>query len=337
MNYREEQKDTLSYKEQYVKELDALIGKREDALASVKEEYTKDIFTNPETYREQVRKMLGWPLVDYVAQGLPSVRMEKLSCEDGYTVYRMQFEILEGLQLTGLFFQLDDGKHPLVIAQHGGAGTPEHIGGVYGSTTYYHDMVPKVLRQGAHVFAPQLLLWNIEEYGAEYDRKAIDARLKRVGSSITAIELFGITRVLDYFEQQDYVSNFGMVGLSYGGFYTLYTTALDTRIQAAVSCAFFNQRKQYPYSDWTWFGAAQKFDDAEIACLIYPRKLCIELGEKDDLFDCQSGLLEFERLRNRCKEVGTDWLDLVVYDGIHEFCKEDEPLIQLVHHLKERE
>lgn len=41
----------------------------------------------------------------------------------------------------------------------------------------------------------------------------------------------------------------GMVGLSYVGFYTLYIAALDTRIKAAVSCSFFNDRDRYPWSD----------------------------------------------------------------------------------------
>ncbi|WP_438983966.1 hypothetical protein [Vulcanococcus sp.] len=33
-----------------------------------------------------------------------------------------------------------------------------------------------------------------------------------------------------------------MMGFSYGGFYTLYTSALDQRIKAAVVSGFFNDR-----------------------------------------------------------------------------------------------
>ncbi len=336
MKYREEKEASKQYKERYVSGLSALIEEREEICQKNRENYVKDIFKNPKQYRKDFRKMLGWPLVDYEPEVLSSPKSEKLSDEDGYSVYRMQFEILKGVFLTGLFFKADGEKNPLVIFQHGGAGTPEFASGMYGSSEYYHDVVQKLLKEGAHVFLPQLLLWD-GIYDVAYDRKELDARFKRVGSSVTAVEIHGIRLVLDYFEKQDFVTNFGMVGLSYGGFYTLYTTALDTRIKAAVSCAFFNQRKQYAYSDWTWFASAKHLDDAEIACLIYPRKLCIELGNRDDLFSCDSALTEYERLKSMCSEVGDAWLDLVVFDGIHEFCKETAPLARLVQHLKQLE
>jgi len=333
MNYREEKEASKSYKQQYVSGLDALILERELVSKKSRAIYAKDIFKNPEQYREEFRKMLGWPLFGYEGEVLSSPKTEKLSDEDGYSVYRMQFEIVKGVFLTGLFFKVNGEKKPLVIFQHGGAGTPEFAAGIYGSSEYYYDVIQTLAEQGAHVFAPQLLLWD-NTYGVEYDRKETDARLKRVGSSIATVELHGILSILDYFEKQDFVSNFGMVGLSYGGFYTLYTAALDTRIKSAVSCAFFNQRKQYAYSDWTWFESAKLLDDAEVACLIYPRKLCIELGNRDDLFAFETGSLEFERLKTLCSDVGTDWLRFIAFDGIHEFCSDKEPLVDLVNHLK---
>ncbi len=335
MNYQEEKKTTCHYKQQYVAGLETVIAERERECESFRKEYVKHIFQTPERYRNDLRKMLGWPLVDYQPDGVVIPKIEKLSEEDGYWVYRMQFEVLKGLTMTGLFFKADGDKKPLVIVQHGGAGTPEFVAGMYGSPNYYYDVIQNVVKEGAHVFAPQLLLWD-DSYSVDYDRKAIDARLKRVGSSITAVEIHGIIEILNYFEQEDYVSSFGMVGLSYGGFYTLYTAALDTRIQGAVSCAFFNERKRYAYSDWTWFQSAKRLDDEEIACLIYPRKLWIELGNRDDLFDIKSGLSAYEKLEKLCETAGHEWLNLVVFDGIHEFCKDTEPLKQLVNHLREQ-
>ena len=334
MNYREEKEIAKQYKQQYVSGLHNLISEREQVSEAIRKEYTADIFKNPQKYRDDLCKMLGWPLVDYEGEEVVPPTSEKLSDEDGYSVYRMQFEILKGLTMTGLFFKAGDTKKPLVLFQHGGAGTPEFVSGVYGSSEYYFDVVQKLIKEGAHVFAPQLLLWD-NTYGVDYDRKAIDACLKRVGSSVTAVEIHGIRQIFNYFEKQDYVTDFGMVGLSYGGFYTLYTTALDTRIKAAVSCAFFNQRKNYPYSDWTWFESAKRLDDAEIACLIYPRPFCIELGNRDDLFSFNSGKSELERLKTLCSDVGSDWLSFVEFDGIHEFCSDEAPLRKLVNCLKQ--
>ena len=333
MDYREEISKTKRFKQEYLDGLDRLILDRQLEMAEKRKEYGKNIFEDQEAYREDFKKMLGWPLVDHESKGLPSVKCEKLSDGSGYSVYRMRFEILDGVTVTGLYFQVDgDGKKPLVLVQHGGNGTPELISGFYGDTCNYNLMLERVIAQGVNAFAPQLLLWD-ESYGIPFDRVNIDARLKRVGSSITAVELYGLTRILDYFEAHDNVSSFGMVGLSYGGFYTLFLSALDKRIRSAVSCSFFSTRDAYPWSDWTWFRSAEKLDDAEIACLVYPRKLCIEIGTKDALFDVKHGMDAFETLTELCKDVGTEWLTFIPFDGTHEFCHNDEPITEMVKDL----
>ena len=125
-----------------------------------------------------------------------------------------------------------------------------------------------------------------------------------------------------------------MVGLSYGGFYTLFTTAIDTRIRTAISCAFFNSRDEVPWQDWTWWRAAEQFDDAEIACLVYPRRLCLEIADHDELFVCENGKKSFEKVQQYCAEVGTDWVDLIVFDGVHEFCHDDRPIERLIADLR---
>lgn len=334
MKYNEEKNSSKSYKEIYVNGLEYTIEKLQRKAEIYRKEYTKDLLLNQEKYREELKKMLGWPLVGFCTDDLAKAESKMLYQENGYKIYRMQFEILEGLKMTGLFFKQDGVKEkPLVILQHGGCGTPELISGIYGSTGNYNDMLQRVIKHEVHVFAPQFLLWA-DEYEVEFNRVDIDGRLKRVGSSIAAIELFGITRILDFFEQKKYISSFGMVGLSYGGFYALYAAAIDTRIKSAISCSFFNKRDAVGWTDWTWFKSAEKFDDAEIACLIYPRKLCIEIGDKDDLFDYKNGVESFEKIKMMCKNVGTAWMDFKVFSGSHEFCLDDEPIQKLINDIK---
>ena len=333
MNYQEEKKAANACKEQYLAGLEALIAKRQQEAAAARADWCKDILHQPEVYRDELKKMLGWPLWGGERTAPPAVKCELLSREEGYTLDRMQLEVLEGVVISGLLFRRDtDQKLPLVLVQHGGLGTPELIGGLFGSTANYNDMLGRTLQRGVHVFAPQLLLWA-DEYEVPFDRKAIDARLKRVGSSITAVEVFALMRILDHFEKEPYVSCFGMVGLSYGGFYTLFTTAVDTRIKAAVSCSFFNTRDEITWSDWTWFDAARRFDDAEVASLIYPRPLCIAIGQRDELFVHGHGLASLARLKEICKDADTDWLDFLSFDGKHEFFRDDAPLEKLAAYL----
>lgn len=334
MNYTENTEQTKEFKQRYLDGLNGIIASRQEILSQKRKDYCKNIFSEQNSYRESLKKMLGWPLAEYSAGGIPAAKTEKLAEERGYCIYRMHFEILDGLEMSGLFFEMKgDDKKPLVLVQHGGLGTPELISGIYGSTDNYNHMLERVISRGVHAFAPQLLLWNQEKYGVSFDRANIDARLKRVGSSLPAVELYGMIRILDYFEVKSNVSNFGMVGLSYGGFYTLYLSAIDTRIKSAISCAYFNTRDKYPWNDWTWFRSAEMFDDAEIACLIYPRKLCIEIGTSDPLFEADGGMKSHKKLLELSESVGTDWFTFIPFDGVHEFCKDDEPIDKLINHI----
>lgn len=330
---REEGKASQKYKELYLNGLEKLIENKEAEYAKKREEYIKDIFSNAEKYREDFKKMLGEPLVGYEKNGLPNVKSEKIGEENGHEIFRVSFEILDDLWMTGLLFKKDDEKRPMVITQHGGGGTPELISDFYGEETNYNHILERVIQYDVNAFAPQLILWNKESWEPTYNRQELDARLKRVGSSITAVEVFGITRIIDWFEAQSYVKNFGMVGLSYGGFYTLFTTAVDKRIKAAISCSYFNDRAKIGWSDWTWNDAAEKFYDAEVACLIYPRKLCIEVGKIDELFNFEYAQKEFDRLKAMTEKVGDDWLDFVAFEGNHEFCKDDMPIKKLAEAL----
>ena len=334
MKYSEEKDFSKEYKEDYLSGIEKIIEMRQKDAETIRCKYVKNIFSEQEKYRDDIKKMLGWPLVDCTSEKICEEKTEKLSKEDGYAIYRMQFEILEGVKISGLLFKQNGvDKKPLVIVQHGGLGTPEFISGMYGDTVNYNDMLHRVRKQDVHVFAPQLLIWD-KEYNVEFNRQSIDGRLKRVGSSIAALELFALMRLLDYFEQKDYVSSFGMVGLSYGGFYTLFAAAVDTRIKSAISCSYFNKRDAIGWYDWVWFGSAEKFDDAEVACLVYPRKLYLEIGNKDELFDCKYGIESFDKVKELCEKVGTEWVEFNVFNGEHEFCLEDEPIQKLVNDIK---
>lgn len=338
MKYREHKSASRKYKAEYLSQLEGFIKKRQAECSEKRKDYIKDLFSDQESYRNDFKNMLGWPLNDDEEMAkIPEVKLVELSREDGYTLYRMQIEILDGVWLTGLFFRMDgDDAKPLVFVQHGGWGTPEFMSGVYGSTANDNDMLQRIIKYNVHAFAPQLLLWNPSTYALGVDRVSIDARLKRVGSSITAVEVGGYRKAMNYFENQSYVKSFGMVGLSYGGFYTLFTTASDTRIKSAISCSFFNTRDAYPWTDWTWWRAAEHFDDAEVAALVYPRKLCIEFGHLDEMFEFENTKRSFERLTELCQNsgVGTDWVTLYDFDGIHEFCRDNGPIEKMLNDLK---
>lgn len=157
MNYKEEIGVTDSYKEQYLKGIYNLIKKRDKEWEKRRNAYARDMITNPERYRMDLAKLLGWPLPERL-EAQKSLRrendmadsavMEKLAEEDTYTIYRMQLPVLEDVVLTGLLFRYQgEEKRPFVIAQHGGLGTPELISGMYGKTYNYNNMLHRALKK----------------------------------------------------------------------------------------------------------------------------------------------------------------------------------------------
>lgn len=340
MNYSEDKKATVEQRKSYLGSIERLIEKRQTQYKKRREQYLKNIVETPESARRDFCKMLGWPLTEAVKDPL-SVEKTLLSHEDdGYNIYRIKLEIFEDFFFYGLYFEYRDQKLPLVISQHGGLGTPEICSGLYdGDTVNYNHMTERVLKRGVHVFAPQVLLWNPENYDVEFDRKDLDSKLKQVGGSIAALEIYCIKSAINYFEKQQYVDSerIGMVGLSYGGFYTLFTTAADTRIKAALSSAFFNDRCKYSWSDFTWRDSAEKFLDSEVALLCYPRKLWLSVGANDELFGIETAKAEYAYLRDdiaKCK-IDKDWLNFEIHDGTHEFCHDDKAIDYIIKTLKE--
>lgn len=334
--YLENNKETSVYRKNYLNGIKNLIEKRRAKAEKIKEEYFKNIFVDVEKYRDDFKEMLGWPLNADIPKSIPNTCAEKLSETDEYEILRVTINVIDEINLTGLLFKHYNSKLPLVITQHGMLGTPEIVSGLYGFTSNYNDMTKRILNFGVNTFVPQLLLWDVDKYGVAYDRVEIDAQLKSVGSSITAIEAYAFKRIIDYFETQEYVQNIGMVGLSYGGFYTLVASAVDTRIKSSISCSYFNNRdNSFTFVDWRWQNSSQMFADAEIACLTYPRKLHIQVGSCDEVFKADTAKEEWRRLEKICVSTQHEWLSFEVFDGRHEFCKNDEPIRKLVEELKE--
>ncbi|MCB1126001.1 MAG: prolyl oligopeptidase family serine peptidase [Verrucomicrobiae bacterium] len=219
---------------------------------------------------------------------------------------------------------------PLVIAQHGGGGYPELA--TFRGGGNYHDLVRGAVEQGWAVFAPQLLFYPFgdRDHGTPIPpdvRARFDTRLRQHGTSLAAVEVRMITAALDALLQRPELDpeRVAMVGLSYCGFYTLYTAALDPRIGAAASsCAFVDWGT--PAADfaapqeWTAAGVLNDATPAALAGLICPRPLLIQAGVHDPLFKIDptremvaAAAGAYERLG------GSGRLEFVEFKGGHEF------------------
>ena len=124
-------------------------------------------------------------------------------------------------------------------------------------------------------------------------RERLAVRAVEAGTTLPAIEIAKTVGALDALTRRPDIdpTRVAMVGMSYGGFYTLYTTALEPRIKAAVVAAYFNDREAvldgsdpYGFLDWRFPDSLGHLRDPSVAALVCPRPLLIEAGSHDQLF-----------------------------------------------------
>ena len=157
-----------------------------------------------------------------------------------------------------------------------------------------------------------------------------------LGGAFAALEVRMIMASMDALCRRSDVdtSRVGMLGLSYGGLYTLLTSAADTRIKVACSSCAFNDTLNVKMKDWGWFASANCFSLVEIAKLTCPRPLYIEVGSKDELFAAAraeelapEGEAAYETLNIR------DKFRFRVFEGVHELSTQEDSIEFLMKYL----
>jgi dienelactone hydrolase len=330
--YREPIEASRPIRQRQFDEINAYTKRMERTAPAKRDDFFTPDFSDAEAFqrstiplRATVRERLGFP-PPLIRRG--TTPQWKHVADDAYaSLFRLHYEVLEGVEAYGILcvpHGLTE-KAPLLVCQHGGGGNPELIYPMMpeGGTGNYGWMVQRALQEGYVTYSPAMIF----PYGGKEEihgpnRRQLDERLRYLGTSIIAVELWKIFRGIDAAGQRPEVdrTRIGMMGLSYGGQYTLYAAALDTRIQVAVSSCYFNERMRYAWSDWSFFNFFNECNDAELCALICPRPLLIEVGEHDQLFAVEGAKAEAKRAKRYWNELGMG--NRFVFDafsGEHEF------------------
>ncbi len=317
------------YRRDYVDSITAFVEKRYAESAEKRDFFNELIVENQEEYRERYLDMIGQPMKPY-PNDVPRAKSEYVGSDDLCDVYYLQIETMPEFWFFGIFMVPKGTENaPLVIAQHGGGSTPEICCDMLGESNYSY-FTKRALERGMAVFAPQLLLWKFDIDTGEaknnidisFSRMDTDAVLKHVGLSMTGLEVFCIRRSIDYLSSLPYIdeTRIGMMGLSYGGYFTLHTAAADTRIKAAYAAGFFNDREKIAFRDWRYQNAANTMLDAEVAALCAPRRLQVDVGKDDQVFDYKPSVAEGERAKAYYAGFGAkDNFRYHLWDGGHRF------------------
>ncbi|MBR1969800.1 MAG: acetylxylan esterase [Clostridia bacterium] len=291
-------------RKEYLDSINSFIENKYAKSLKNRDIFMENVVEKQECYREQFLKMIGEPVSPY-PDNVPKAKSQYVGKDDMCDIYYLQIEVMPEFWFYGIYmvpFNVE--KTPLVIAQHGGGSNPEICSDFFGESNYSF-FTKRALERGMAVFAPQLLLWNFDidtgekklEIDIPFNRVVINNKLRHSGLSITGLEVFCIRRSIDYLTSLDCIdeNRIGMMGASYGGYFSLHTAAVDKRIKSIYAACFFNDRSKRCFDDWTYNNAANTFFDAEVAALCAPRRLQLDVGKTDAVFDYSTSISEGER------------------------------------------
>lgn len=226
---------------------------------------------------------------------------------------------------------------PAILAQHGhgpgkdsicGIPTPGHVPdepNEYVSIDYAHQLAER----GYVVLAPDLRTfgerqdWNPPE---NYACNLTAMHLAMFGMNLLTLDLWDLARGVDLLAAHPLVdpARIGMVGLSQGGTCTLFLSAWDERISAAVVSGYFNSWRDCARIPWNMcgsqvlYGMLGQMDHLDLAALVAPRPLLIESGTRDMIFPTEATQREHARLAQVYAGLGVaERLALDVFDGGH--------------------
>ena len=199
---------------------------------------------------------------------------------------------------------------------------------------YQHDFAIQVAEAGMAAVA-------IEPMGFGCRRDPINARqgLSRkacdpaaggallVGETMISWRVWDVIRTLDYIATRQELDSgrVGCMGISGGGTVTLFATALEPRIRAALVSGYLNTFRDSVGSlahciDNYVPGILNWAEMHDIAGLIAPRPLFVESGEKDNIFPIAASLESVKHVREIYSVFGAaDRVEHETFPGEHSF------------------
>jgi len=212
-----------------------------------------------------------------------------------------------------------ENKLPAIVCSHGhGPYGKDPVAGVRSDGSYdaeiakmNYNYAEQMAKAGFVTIAPDL-----RGFGERREETGFDGRdpcnINYIKGSLFGVfpltlNLWDIKCTVDYLETMDEVdaNRIGMMGLSYGGTVTTFATAAEPRIKAADIIGYVNTFASFAIQRANFCGSQivpnlyRYFDTHDIAGLIAPRPLLIEMGIYDNCFkfeDLYAGYKEVEKI-----------------------------------------
>ncbi len=273
--------------------------------------------------RMSFARQIGFPSPGLALKGAP--RIEKAGQDELGVYHRVWLPVGDNLEAHGLLLlpAARKGRIPLIIAQHGGGGTPELA--LFRGGANYHDMIRGALREGYAVWAPLIVMYPFvdRDHGSAIPptvREDLDRRLRFLGTTLFALEITKLKLALDYLLKRPEIdpARVGFIGLSYGGFYAAYAAALEPRIRAVVASCSLRPWDPADPEVWKPTGRPTLRPLELIWNLVSPRPVQLQVGKGDKLLPVDGARLVAEKIRPSWA-ANPAHFDYQEFDGGHEW------------------
>ncbi len=153
-------------------------------------------------------------------------------------------------------------------------------------------------------------------------------RATMLGLNTLALNIWDVKRCVDYLATRPEVDagRIGMMGLSQGGTMTTFAAAAEPRIRAADIIGYVNAWRRFAFDRGNICGSQvlpgilKYLDAPDIAGLIAPRPLLLEMGAQDDCFLVKDMLAGYDAVRSIYSAAGVeDDLHADLHPGGHAF------------------
>jgi len=264
--------------------------------------------------------------------------------EEGYTREKVIFNTEPNMAVVA-YLLVPDGvkrgaKAPGLLCAHGHGNGKDDVAGIHHGEParintirgLNYDYARQFARRGYVVIAPDWRGFGERRVGYDFPGRdgcnVVFLKALKMGLNPLTLNVWDAFCCLDYLQSRPEVDGkrLGMAGLSYGGTMTLFTAALDERVKAAVISCYLNEYGSYAIELGNFCGSQtvpsllEYGEMADVAALIAPRPLLIEMGRLDDGFPIEHSRRAYQHLQRAYRVAGAaDRIACDEFDGGHQF------------------
>jgi len=198
---------------------------------------------------------------------------------------------------------------------------------------YHADFAIALCRRGFAVAAPEIACFGERQTDFSYLSTGQGAPTScthaamlanHLGGSVAGMRVRDARRLVDYLETRPEcdTARLGAMGISGGGMHTLFSTAIDTRIRAAVISGYFSTFKDsilaMSHCACNFVPGLARFGEMyDLVGLLAPRPLMVEAGTHDPIFPIDAVRSSVARTQEVYAVFGAEAVETDYFEGRH--------------------